>query len=120
MSQENDIYLYLGRRDKNGIRLLSKFLGRKQLPIRIDDVNSLQLPVIWQTQLNQIIFEQRMLWEPWLESADSYDELRAMLKVRGYTNIPINAQLELNFANLQTPSINVSHLIQRTTMLRKA
>jgi len=58
----SDLYLYLARRDKSGIRILDG-------------------------QITQIIYDARMLWEPWVESANTFEELRASLKIRGYTNI---------------------------------
>jgi len=114
-----DLYLYLARRDKSGIRIVANFLGRPLLPTRIEDLAPLQLPTGWEPQIEQIIFDSRMLWEPWLESSDSFEELRSILKIRGYTNIPINSQPEFTPANLQTPVVNVSYLPKKATMLRK-
>lgn len=114
-----DLYLYLGRRDKSGIRILAKFQGRPQLPLRVDDLNLFQLPSGWANQLEQIIFDSRMLWEPWIESSSTFDELRSNLKIRGYLNIPVSAQPEFASAASQIPTINVSHLPKKTTMLRK-
>lgn len=115
----SDLYLYLTRRDKSGVRILAKFKGRPQLATRIDDLEPLQLPTGWQSQLSQIIYDSRMLWEPWIESADSYDELKSDLKIRNYINIPVNAQPEFVSSVTQTPIINVSYLPRKTTMMRK-
>jgi hypothetical protein len=119
LNNKNDLYLYLGRRDKKAIRILAKFQGRKQMAVRIDDLDSFQLPVGWKEQLNQIIFDSRMLWEPWIESADSFDSFRSNLKIRGYLNVPVSPQSELVSAVSQTPTLNVSNLPNKTTMLRK-
>lgn len=115
----HDLYLYLARRDKTGVRILVKMQSREMLPVRIEDISTLNLPTGWEGQINQIIFDARMLWEPWVESADTYEELRASLKVRGYTNIPVNSQPEFTAANVQVPTVNVSYLPRKTTMIRK-
>lgn len=114
-----DLYLYLGKRNKGGIRILAKFQGRPQLAVRIEDLGPLQLPIGWEGQLEQIIFDSRMLWEPWIESVSSFDDFRASLKVRGYSNIPVSAQPEFVPATVQIPIVNVSHLPYKKTMLRK-
>jgi hypothetical protein len=114
-----NVYLYLGRRDKSGIRILARFQGRPQLPTRISELSDIILPNGWESQLNQIIYDSRMLWEPWIQSSSSYDELRAALKIRGYTNIPINSQPELLAAVSQTPIVNLSNLPKINTMIQK-
>jgi hypothetical protein len=116
----SDLYLYLGKRDKAGVRFIAKFQGREQLPTRLDDINSLQLPTGWAGQIDQIIFDARMNWEPWIESSDSFEELRSALKVRGYTNVPVNSQSEFTPANVQIPVVNTSYLPKKTTMLRNS
>jgi len=79
----------------------------------------LQLPVGWEAQLEQIIFDSRMLWEPWIESSDSFEYFRSSLKIRGFSNIPVSAQPEFVPAAVQVPTVNMSHLPIKTTMLRK-
>lgn len=120
MAQTTDLYLYLGRRDKTGVRFLAKFRGRPVLPTRIKELESLNLPTGWSEQLKQTIYDARMLWEPWIESSDSFEELRTALKVRGYTNIPINAQVELSQSNLENPIVNIANLPKKVTMIRKS
>ena len=114
-----NIYLYLGRRDKTGIRILAKVLGRPILSSRIDNIDVLNLPISWTNEIKQIIYDNQLLWEPWVESADTYDILKAALKVRGYTNLPMSEQPEFTASNFTTPVVNVSNLPKKTTMLRK-
>lgn len=119
ISKTTDVYLYLAKRDKGSIRILAKFQGRDQLAVRVEDLESFQLPPGWKNQLEQIVFDSRMMWEPWIESSESFDELRLKLKSRGYSNIPISAQSEFTPAFSQTAIVNMSHLPRITTMLRK-
>jgi hypothetical protein len=59
------------------------------------------------------------MWEPWLESASSFEELASKLQKRGYKNLPINGSTELRDSTVSNPLINTSHLPNKTTMLRK-
>lgn len=115
----SNLYLYLARRDKVGIRILAKFQGRNQLAVRLEDISGLQLPDNWQAKLTQIIYDARMMWEPWIESAEDFDELRQKFKIRGYSQIPVTGQPEFTISSIQTPTINVSNLPKKTTMIRK-
>ena len=113
------LYLYLGRRDKTGIRLLAILKGEETLATRIDDINGLGLPSSWTSQLSNIVYENRMLWELWLESADSWDSLRSTLKTRGYTNVPIKGTPEYEPAITSTPAVNLNSLPKKSLMIRK-
>ncbi len=117
--QKSELYLYLGKRDKTGIRILAKLTGSSQNAVRIDNISNLYLPIAWEIQINQIIHESRMMWEPWLESASSFEELASKLQKRGYKNLPINGSTELRDSTVSNPLINTSHLPNKTTMLRK-
>lgn len=114
-----DLWFYLGRRDKRGVRIIAKLRGREQMPVRVEDVSALQLPPVWQAEITQIVYDSRMEWEPWVESASTFDELRASLKLRGYTKIPVTSHPEFATSNVQTPQINNSYLPQKKTMVRK-
>lgn len=114
-----DLYLYLTRRDKTGVRIIAKLKSQPQIAVRIENLNSFNLPMGWSDQIDQIIYDSRLLWEPWVESSSSYDELRADLKLRGYSNVPLNPRPEFTPSVTQTPLVNVAHLPLKTTMLRK-
>jgi hypothetical protein len=86
------LWLYLARRDKKGLKLLAVFSNTPVIPsTRVQDIKSLRLSQELENDLAKTIYEQRMLWEPWLESADSYESLKAALKTRGYSNLPMQA-----------------------------
>jgi hypothetical protein len=117
--QKSELYLYLGRRDKTGIRILAKMNGDSQNAVRLDNISNLYLPIGWEIQINQIIHDSRMMWEPWLESASSFEDLASKLNKRGYKNLPINGSTELRDSTVSNPLINTSHLPNKTSMLRK-
>ena len=113
------LYIYLARRDKSSIRILATVKGKPILATRLDNVNQLRLPQEWTTGLNQIIYDNRMLWEPFIEHANTYQELQTLLLKRGYSNVPISPQPELSSSNLGSPTINSSSLPDKKVMLRK-
>lgn len=114
------LWLYLARRDLKGIRILTIFLGKTQPPVRVTDLSILQMPITWQNTIEKIIFDNRMMWEPWIESAETYDELRSKLKKRGYTEVPISGKLEFSKTDEPSPpTINNSVLPLVKSMTRK-
>ena len=78
------IYLYLARRDKRSIRLLSVLKEGVMPPTRIADPRTLGASEDLTVQLMDVFHANRMDWEPWAESAANYMELREQLNERGY------------------------------------
>ena len=99
MKKQSNLFLYLTRRDKSGVRFLSQFHGQPQLATRIQNLSDLKLSSDYHEGLSQLIFDSRMMWELWLESADSIDVLRQNLKQRGYVNLPLSNRLEYKNLN---------------------
>jgi hypothetical protein len=84
-------YLYLARRDKKGIKILTVFPHAKDNAYtRIKDVKLLGLPNDFTATLEDVIHTDRMLWELFLECADSYGSLKEILQKRGYSNLPMH------------------------------
>lgn len=114
-----DMYLYLARRDKTGIRILSILKTQPRLATRLDNIDSLNLPSNWSDQIKQIIYDNRMMWEPWVETSESFETLKKSLKNRGYTNLPLNGSPEFFAINTESPKVNLSSIPKRNTMVRK-
>lgn len=119
LNEKKVLYLFLAKRDKTGIRLLAKFLSNVLLPTRINDVYDLNLSSNLTLQINQIVYDNRMNWELWAESIDSFEDFRKSLKNRGYQNIPISPQPELNVSSKENQLISFNKLTKVKTMLRK-
>jgi len=113
------LYLYLARRDKTGVRLLAIVQGKETLSTRVDDINTLGLPSSWASQISKIVYDSRMYWELWIETADSWDALRNILKTRGYTNVPIKGTPEYSESITLTPVVNLNSLPKKSLMIRK-
>lgn len=61
-----------------------------------------------------------MLYEPWVETANDFNELRDRLKGRGFTEVPTGATPLLDFkAYSVAPIANTSSCQVQRTMLRK-
>lgn len=118
------IYLYLARRDRQNVRILSTFSGDSSFPhTRVENLKKLNLPKNVESSLSQIIKKDRMLWEPWIEGASKYQSLKKSLEKRGYRNVPnyasnvlfdlakiVEKKLEKNIIDVES---------SRRTMLRK-
>jgi hypothetical protein len=113
-----ELYIYLARRDKSSVRILMKVIGNPVLATRITDISLLNLPAEKSSKISQIIYNDRMLWEPWIEAASTFENLRAALKARGYTNIPMSPQPEIISTN-GISSVTTSSLPKQKTMIRK-
>ena len=87
------LYLYLGKRDKKGIRVISIFPGKdRNIPAtRIQDISDLSLAPVIEASISKTAHDNRMLWELWLEGADNFKSLKASLRNRGYTNLPTHS-----------------------------
>lgn len=115
------IFLYLARRDKKGFRLLSMFTGPACATSRLTNHKSLNLPLEIENKILTEIKDNRMMWEPWVESAESFTHLREALKSRGYSNLPIHPGV----AHINLDHFNVQHKIvlhgeKKKTMLRRS
>lgn len=113
------IYLYLARRDKKGVRILLIINGSNQAFTRVSDLKLLNLPTNVYNNINSVIFENRMLWEPWVESADSFEAFRKHLDNRGFSGLPLAEKSILNNKFI-TNKIDLSSLPKRKTMIRKS
>lgn len=70
------LYLYLASRSKQGIKLITVLQGESIVTSRVTDLSNLKLPQIWERRIYQIIYDNRMLYEPWIEAATDFNELR--------------------------------------------
>lgn len=115
------LWIYLARRDKTGIKMVSKFMGKNIMPSRIESIEELHLPPSYTDHIKSLIYENRMLYEPWIESANDYSTLAQNLKLRGYTNVPVSSKLLYGLTkNGYPPEISVKNIPEKKTMLRKS
>lgn len=117
------IYLYLASRSKKGIKLITILQGKGNSIVtsRVGNIKELELPQLWESQIQKIINDNKMLYEPWVESAFDYLELKQRLEGRGYKHLPMGPNPMLNiFVNpKEAPKIESSSFKIRRTMIRK-
>lgn len=111
-------YLYLARRDKSNIKILTILQGSEHPATRVPDIKQLNLATEIEQKIIIQIKENKMLWELWLESAKDYVDLKSKLARRGYSGLPLtsNALFGLDYHNARrfTPVE-----VPAKTMLRK-
>lgn len=118
------LYLYLARRDRKGIMLLSTFPAEKDVhPTRVADIKKLNLPPKLTKEISETVHDNRMMYEPWIESANSFGDLKQSLKKRGYRNLPLN-QSPMHMPGMiptgdESTVANTGQLSQRKSMLRR-
>ncbi len=83
------LYLYLAKRDKKDVKLVTLLKGNCPKPIKLVDLSALDLPAAWTKALSEIIARDRMHFDLWMESALDVFELQRRLKNRGFKQIPI-------------------------------
>lgn len=114
------LYLYLASRSKNGIKLVTVLQSETSVNTDVTDLKSLSLPDVWQNKIARIIYDNRMLYQPRMETAKDFNELRTRLKGRGYDNLPMGACPLLHLqAYRKAPIANIGSCKVVRTMLRK-
>jgi len=120
MARQTKIWVYLTRRDKTGARFIAQFRGTEEIaPTRLKDVSELHLPSNYEQKMTEIIYAARLEWEPWIESNDTFDDLKIRIKKRGFTNLPLSFLPEIGSNNITlvpevyTTSINKTKIMTR-------
>lgn len=83
-----NLYLYLAKRDRKGIKLITTFQGLSTMPVRIVNLVELRLDKHFLESIEKIVDDNRMEYDLWLESANSCEDLKNKLLSRGY-EVPI-------------------------------
>jgi hypothetical protein len=95
--------------------------GLKTPVARLTDIHSLRLPPEVTAELQTIIYDRRMDWEPWIESADSYEELRQKIASRGYSQLPLKGNPLHSESSYNNPHAADMRTVEvRKSMVRKA
>jgi len=111
------LWLYLAKRDKKGIQIIANFLCRDLDPIKLDDIKRLALPLSWESKIFEYIQQNKMEWEPWVQTENDFDSLKRNLKTRRYSDIPANGQPMISVVPQIT--VNVNNFPAQKSMIRK-
>ena len=112
------LYVYLASRSKQGIKLVTVIDGSNDVLAKVEDVKSLKLPVVWEEQIKKTAHDNRMLYELWVQSANSYQEVHDSLLRRGYSKVPMGASPMLRLEG-KAPVADTGSCKVKKTMLRK-
>jgi hypothetical protein len=110
-------YLYLAKRDKKGIKIVSVFQGNKTNFQKINDTGELGLPKNMEDRINQVKHNERMNWELYVESAEDFKSLLHILGNRGYRNLPTSPKPI--FYEFDFYSTSISDIEIKDSMLRR-
>ncbi len=116
---KNEMYIYLVKRDKSGVKFIGSFsYPSKVYPTKIDENNIKLLNMNPQTtaKILKSLKENKMDHELFFETAESFEKLKSSLLKRGYSRIP-NHQF---FTGLKKGLINEKVFVtKKSTMIRK-
>ena len=86
-------------------------------PRKVEKIVDLGLSEESTENISAIILEHKMLWEPWMESAKDFQELKRKLKERGIKSVPMHASP----VNKQKETTSEKNVIKdnKKSMLRK-
>ena len=83
----------------------------------LSNIKILGLPPSWEGKISDMIEQNKIYWEPWVQTANSFDDLRLNLKARGYSNIPANGYPMI----LVTPQVivNINNFPKQKNMVQR-
>jgi len=111
------LWLYLAKRDKKGIQIIAKLLSRDLDPTKLDNIKRLALPESWEGKIYSYLEQNKLYWEPWLQTNDNFDDLKNSLKKRGYSDIPSNGQPMIPV--VPQIVININNFTKQKKMIQK-
>lgn len=91
MKNKSNLYFYLARLDKKGIKVLTSFVyNQKVYPTRVKNIKDLHMRPDIMNRIAKETYDNRMRYELFAESADSFNDLKDSLRKRGYTELPMS------------------------------
>jgi len=81
-------FIYLMKRNKKAMKIVAILSGTCSTQ-RLSDVSVLSLPKELEKEITEVLYENRMQWEAWVESAESLADLIQSLSKRGFANFPV-------------------------------
>lgn len=116
--ESEKIYLYLAKRNKNGIMILMTLGEGICLPTRLNDqLYTLGLPNEKLKHIERLVKSNRITSEIWIESAVDYRDLRSKLHKRGYKGMPISDKPAIFPATIDASAIQ--RLPNQKKMMRR-
>ena len=96
-------FLYLAKRDKKGIILLSYFEGQKVSKTFVKSISDIGL-IEKDAQIIQEFYKKyHMDYQIVFESAEDFKSLKQKLLEKGFTNLPLTNQAKFNHLKIENP-----------------
>ena len=111
-------YLYIAKRNKKGTKLLARLEVPKPLISRVGDIKNLRLHPELENKIDKVVQKNKMYWELWIETAESYQKLKDALVKRGYSEISMHPVPMFNDV-LPSPVSTNRILKQPKTMIQR-
>ena len=113
------VYIYLTRRNKREVKIIGTINSSQHIhPSRLTEWGNLGLSTSDCCDLKDTLEGHIMEWEPWIESAESYKDLREKLLKRG-VDAPASNMSILYFEPTQVPKAALVKLNKNRVMTRR-
>lgn len=115
---KSKIFVYLAKRDKKEVKFLGIVNNNKKCcptKIKLEEINKINLPNKIINLITEEYKKNKLIWEIYLESASSYNEIKKSLVKRGYKNLPLH-QISLV---INDSSLDEKFFDQSKTMIRR-
>lgn len=110
------IYIYLAKRDKIGIKIIIGLKSKQKIyATKISDLRTLNLKSDVHNLIEKEFLKNKMNYDLYAESANSFNDLKSSLRKRGYKNLPMH-QLTEHASSFINNNVLVT---ERSTMLRR-
>lgn len=96
-------FLYLAKRDKKGIILLSYFEGQKVSKTLIKDISEIGLSEKNTKIIQDFYKKYHMDYQIVFESAEDFKSLKQRLLEKGFINLPSSNQAKFNHLKIENP-----------------
>jgi hypothetical protein len=114
-----NVYIYLTRRNKSDVRIIGTILSSQQIHAsRLNEIGHLGLSAGDRDELKMIVSGYLLEWEPWIESAENYQDLKEKLIKRGINAPPSNTPI-FNFKATELPKATAVKLNKNKVMTRR-
>lgn len=113
------VYIYLARRNKSDVRIIGTIQSGQHIQAsRLTEWSNLGLSMSDRSELKTILEGYIMDWEPWIESAENYKDLKEKLHKRGINAPPSNTPI-FNFETTEITKAAAIKLNKNRTMTRR-
>lgn len=117
------LYLYLAKRNRSDAKIIGHMFTNLHISASrlsgLEYLSALDLPIKERAELERVIHEHRIEWEPWIESAKDYHELRESMHRAGIAAPPSPNSSLINFPMKEISRVAELKLSKNKIMTRR-